>query len=182
MAELPPFLDTFEPQDLPTGRAAATTTVAATVDPAVALGDPFGKLATPPLPRGLLPPIIEAFAEREAFTKGVVFHAPAMAALTVCAAAIPDHVELRVKVHEPWHESARLWLALIGLPSAKKTPVINTAMHPLTRLQKVAAARHQHAMIEWEKIPKDQRGPEPVPRRFTLNDTTIESRAKFSAY
>ncbi len=77
---------------------------------AAPLGDPFHKLPAPPLPRGLLPPILEAFAEREAQIKGVEFAAPAMAALTVCAAAIPDHVRLRVKVHEPWQESARLWL------------------------------------------------------------------------
>ncbi|MEE9290222.1 MAG: hypothetical protein V3U99_04335, partial [Alphaproteobacteria bacterium] len=89
-------------------------------DDAAPLGDPFHKLPAPPLPRGLLPPILEAFAEREARIKGVEFAAPAMAALTVCAAAIPDHVHLRVKVHEPWQESARLWLALIGQPSARK--------------------------------------------------------------
>ena len=77
-------------------------------DDAAPLGDPFHKLPAPPLPRGLLPPILEAFAEREARIKGVEFVAPAMAALTVCAAAIPDHVSLRVKVHEAWKESARL--------------------------------------------------------------------------
>ncbi len=71
-------------------------------DDAAPLGDPFHKLPAPPLPHGLLPPILEAFAEREARIKGVEFAAPAMAALTVCAAATPDHVRLRVKVHEPW--------------------------------------------------------------------------------
>ncbi len=63
-------------------------------DDAAPLGDPFHKLPAPPLPRDLLPPILEAFAEREARIKGVEFAAPAMAALTVCAAAIPDHVIL----------------------------------------------------------------------------------------
>ncbi len=61
-------------------------------DDTAPLGDPFHKLPAPPLPRGLMPPILEAFAERETRIKGVEFAAPAMAALTVCAAAIPDHI------------------------------------------------------------------------------------------
>ncbi len=61
-------------------------------DDAAPLGDPFHKLPAPPLPRGLMPPILEAFAERETRIKGVEFAAQALAALTVCAAAIPDHI------------------------------------------------------------------------------------------
>ncbi|PZQ94087.1 MAG: hypothetical protein DI533_22820, partial [Cereibacter sphaeroides] len=51
-----------------------------------------------------------------------------MSALAVCAAAIPDRIRVQVKRHDPsWRESARLWVALIGPPSAKKTPMMTTA-------------------------------------------------------
>ena len=128
------------------GLAARTTSDDAT-EP---LGDPFAKLPAPPLPRGLMPPVIEAFAEREAATKGVAMHGPAMAALVVCAGAIPDTVRVKVKLYEPWYESARLWLALIGPPSAKKSPVIRAAMAPLKHLEKVEFAR-------WRKVKASSR-------------------------
>lgn len=150
-------------------------------DPTEPLGDPFAKLPAPPLPRGLLPPVIEAFAEREAATKGVATHGPAMAALVVCAGAIPDKVRVRVKLHEPWHESARLWLALIGPPSAKKSPVIRAAMAPLKHLEKVEIARWQKVKNEWDAAEKESRGLEPTPRRFILNDTTIEAAGRILA-
>jgi hypothetical protein len=39
----------------------------------------------------------------------------AMAALTVCAAALPDRAKFQVKKHNPrWKESARLGTALVG--------------------------------------------------------------------
>ena len=145
------------------------------------LGDPFGKLAAPPLPSGLLPVVIEAYAEHEARAKGVVFHAPAMAALTVCAAAIPDHVQVKVKVHEPWHECARLWVALIGPPSAKKSPTIRSTMVPLKRLEKQEHARWRQLKADWDKADKESRGDAPMPRRYILNDTTIEAGGKLLA-
>ena len=146
------------------------------------LGDPFGRLPAPPLPRGLLPAAIETFAEREAETKGVVFHASAMSALTVCAAAIPDHVKVRVKVHEDgWHEAPRLWTALIGPPSAKKSPVIRGAMAPLKRLEKAAHTRWRDDMEDWERAKKLGHGDQPTQRRFVLNDTTIESAGRILA-
>jgi len=170
-----------EPDDVDSIYGHTQATCEPNGDDAAPLGDPFHKLPAPPLPRGLLPPILEAFAEREARIKGVEFAAPAMAGLTVCAAAIPDHVRLRVKVHEPWQESARLWLALIGQPSARKSPVIRTAMQPMKHLEKVAFARWRQAKDEWDKAPKDDRGPEPIVRRYILNDTTIESAGRILA-
>ena len=55
-------------QERKSKRSAAPTTSGDAIEP---LGDPFAKLPAPRLPRGLLPPVIEAFAEREATTKGV---------------------------------------------------------------------------------------------------------------
>ena len=66
----------------------------------------------------------------------------AYAALTVCAAAIPDHVRIRVKVHKAWIESARLWTTLIGPPSAKKSPILRAALAPLKRVEKHMVARN----------------------------------------
>lgn len=154
------------------------STAATQADP---IGDPFAKLDAPALPLGLLSSAIEAYAAREALAKGVVPHAPAMAALAVCAAAIPDHVRIKVKRHEPWKESARLWVALIGPPSTKKSPVIKSATTPLTRLEAKEGARWRQLKAEWDKGDKETRGDAPVPRRHTLNDTTIEAAGQVLA-
>ncbi len=145
------------------------------------LSDPFARLPAPPLAHGILPPIIEAFADAEAREKGTVFHGPAMAALTVCAAAIPDHVRIRVKVHKAWIESARLWTTLIGPPSAKKSPILRAAMAPLKRVEKQNYAKRAEAMKEWEQQDKEGRGPEPTVHRHVLNDSTVEAAAKILA-
>ncbi|MBN9438060.1 DUF3987 domain-containing protein [Bosea sp. (in: a-proteobacteria)] len=59
----------------------------------------------------------------------------AAAALAVCAAAIPDGVRLQVKQHDPgWAESPRLWVALVGGPSTKKSPLMATASKPLREI------------------------------------------------
>ena len=58
-----------------------------------------------------------------------------MAALTVCGAAISDDIKLRMKQHsEFWQECGRLWAALVGLPSFKKTPTMTAAARPLRKL------------------------------------------------
>lgn len=59
----------------------------------------------------------------------------AAAALAVCAAAIPDGVRLQVKQHDPdWAESPHLWVALVGGPSTKKSPLMATASKPLREI------------------------------------------------
>jgi hypothetical protein len=145
------------------------------------IGDPFAKIIAPDLSRGILPAVIEAFAEREAETKGVSFHAPAMAALTVAAAAIPDQVQIRVKVHEAWREPARLWLALIGPPSAKKSPVMRSVMTPLKTIEHRATATWKAEEREWRKLDKETRGDPPKLKRHILNDSTIEAAGKVLA-
>lgn len=145
------------------------------------LSDPFAKLSVPELAAGIMPETIERFARHEALVKGVQFHGPAMAALAVCAAAIPDHVQIRVKVHEAWYEACRLWLALIGPVSAKKSPLLKTAMRPLKRAEKEAFAVWATEKEFWDKTDKESRGPEPILRRYVLNDSTIESVGKIAA-
>jgi len=91
--------------------------------------DLWGHLSPPELPRGLLPAVIEQFAIEQGEVMGVDPGGLAVAALTVCAAAIPDSIELQVKKHDRgWTESARLWAALVGMPSTKKTPTLREAI------------------------------------------------------
>ena len=68
----------------------------------------------PKLPEGLLPPLIEQFALLNGKQMGADPAGLAVAALVTCAAAIPDQVQIKVKRHDDWKESPRLWAALVG--------------------------------------------------------------------
>jgi hypothetical protein len=135
------------------------------------------------MPDGILPPIIQDFANVEARNKGVASYASGMAALVVAAAAIPDGLRLKAKVHEDWHEEARIWLALIGPVSAKKSPVLRAAMAPLKAAEEKAVEGYEADMAVYslakQKAEKnetecDLSEPDPPPQ-YILNDTTIEA-------
>jgi hypothetical protein len=140
--------------------------------------DLWGKLDPPELPRGLLPDVIERFAVTQGELMGVDPGGLAVAALTVCAATIPDTIELQVKRNSRgWTESARLWAALIGLPSTKKSPILREVVRPLSRIDAQYAREYRAAKEQWDQLDAEARRRTPKPRRrqLKLEDTTIES-------
>src|SRR5262245_4638636 len=140
--------------------------------------DLWGHLNPPELSRGLLPAVIEQFAFEQGELMGVDPGGLAVAALTVCAAAIPDSIELQVKRHDRgWTESARLWAALVGMPSTKKTPTLREAVRPLARIDAAYAREYTAAKQSYDALPADQRKLEtkPVRKQLKLEDTSIEA-------
>jgi Protein of unknown function (DUF3987) len=140
--------------------------------------DLWGQFDPPPLPTGLLPEAIEQFAREEGELMGADPSGLAMAALTVCAAALPDHTQLQVKRHDPhWLESTRLWVGLIGPPSTKKSPIMLRATKPLKQLD----ARLWRCFLAeqecYEQLSAEVRKQTERPRqtRLRLEDTTIEA-------
>ncbi len=102
----------------------------------------------------------------------------AAAALTVCAAAIPDRIKLQVKQYdEGWTESARLWVALIGSPSTKKSPILSAAAKPLIRQDRLLWREYASQMSEYARLSADERksSEPPKQRRLRIEDTTIEA-------
>jgi DNA polymerase I-like protein with 3'-5' exonuclease and polymerase domains len=140
--------------------------------------DLWGQFDPPALPQGLLPETIERFAVDEAELMGVDASGLAMAALTVCAAVLPDHTQLQVKRHDPnWLEAARLWVGLIGNPSTKKTPIILRTTKPLKRLDAELWRSYVAATECYDQLTKEERKnvERPKQRRLRLEDTTIEA-------
>lgn len=140
--------------------------------------DLWSRFDPPEMPSGVLPSVIESFAMGQAELMGADPGALAMAALTVCAAAMPDSLQVQVKEHDPdWRESSRIWVALVGDPSSKKSPIIHAAVAPLrkidTRLVKDYASRRR----EFDALGKEERktATEPVQRRKLIEDTTAEA-------
>lgn len=132
----------------------------------------------PSLPKGLLPSVLEEFAVVNARTMGADAGALAASALTVCAAAIPDHVQVQVKRHSTgWKESPRIWVAIVGDPSAKKSPIINEASRPLKLIDARMFAEYREARRSYDGLDKSQQAATTPPkqRRVRIEDTTIEA-------
>lgn len=139
--------------------------------------DPWLQRKHPPLPDGLLPPAIEGFAKSQAEIMGVDPGGLAVAALAVCAAAIPDNITIKVKRYDDWQESARLWVALIGNPSAKKSPIINAASRPLRSIDEDLVREYLNEKRKYDGLSKDEKASTYPPKqiRTRIEDVTIEA-------
>jgi len=126
----------------------------------------------------LLPPVIEEFAFIQGETMGADPGGLGAAALAICAAAIPDRVRLQVKQNDPhWQESARQWLALIGDPSSKKSPILSQVARPLLRLDAKLFRDYCRQLADYNALPAEERKDHSPPKqkRLRLEDTTIEA-------
>ena len=139
--------------------------------------DPWEIRRHPSLPRGLLPDAIEQFAVSQSEIMGVDAGGLAAAALAVCAAAIPDNITLRVKRHDDWEESARLWVALIGNPSTKKSPIINAATRPLRSIDDELVRRYLDEKRKYDTLDKAGKAEKSPPGqvRVRIEDVTVEA-------
>lgn len=109
-----------------------------------------------------------------------------MACLITCASMIDDRYRVQPKEHDTsWTEPARLWTAIVGEPSAKKSPGMISALRPLRKIDARMAEHHQsnmeeydEAMNEYAKTTKKDRGAlpkkPPCPRTIVSN-TTVEA-------
>lgn len=155
-------------------------TVTAKDPNAVSAVDLFNSLALPPFPVDLLPPVIGNYAKDQAELIGVDPAVIGMAAIGAAAACIDDRIEIQTKRYDPtWTESARLWVGIIGDPSAKKSPGIGKAMAPLFKIDQQWRESTAQALAEWQdacdEAGKDgEKPPRPIEKRLILNDATVE--------
>ena len=150
-------------------------------DPAAALAvDLFDNLTPPPFPVDLLPPAIAGYARDQAELIGVDPAVIALAAIGAAAACIDDRIEIQPKRHDTgWREQARLWVGIIGDPSAKKSPGISKAMAPLFKIDQKWRDETNQATAEWlkaceETAKGEEEPPAPIGKRLILNDATVE--------
>ncbi len=142
--------------------------------------DLWGNFEAPPLPRGLLPKLIEDYAFTLGDTMGADPAGIAMSALTVCAASIHDDIKLQMKQHVfTWREAARVWCALVGPPSAMKSPSMLEPAKPIKERDRELLNTYLHAKAVYDEMDKEERRAngitKPVQKRLCLEDVTIES-------
>lgn len=130
------------------------------------------------------PPAIGALAADISARMGCDPLIPAWTALAACAGLLPDRLQLQVKFYDDtWREAPRLWLALVGDPSSKKSPPMSAVLAPIERLQSDWAKLHEVDMARWrDECAAARRGKTAEPRepsmpRVLAHDATTESLA-----
>lgn len=138
--------------------------------------DLWGRFDPPEMPLGLLPDVIEQFSLVLGKRMGADPAGLAVAALVSCAATISDSVKIKVKKYDDWTESARIWAALVGNPSTKKSPILSAATKPLLRIDGQMFRDWQQRVAEYNGMSKDERMVEPAPKqkRLRIEDATVE--------
>jgi hypothetical protein len=106
--------------------------------------------------------------------------------LAVTAALIGN--TRRVKVHSEWKEPCVLWVQLVGTPSSKKSPAIDTVLRHVRSIENDWNKEYQQQFQIWKERNKqdkeDEKGPfetEPVRKRLVINDTTSEMVPRLSS-
>jgi len=165
------------PADNPSTKTNDKTSGHVHAEPATTPVNLWNTFDPPRLPHGLLPSVIEDFAFEQGAAMGADPAGLAVAALAVCAAAVPDSVQLRVKRHGRWYEATRLWVGLVGDPSTKKSPIIDQAVRPLERIDAALWYAYAAAKAEWDALDKETKRVTPPPPqvRVKLDDATVEA-------
>lgn len=151
--------------------------------------DPFGVALPPELPLDVLPEAFRAYVADQAALLGCDPGIIGLSAVVAAAACIHDEIELQPKRHDPtWVEQPRLWLAIVGDPSAKKSPALKKAMRQVNRIDMRLAGENVGAEAEYQrqheawKEAKKAKGSGDIPepkkpkkRRLVAEDITVES-------
>lgn len=154
--------------------------------------DVFSQMPAPAIQRGMLPPVIANYAFDQAELIGVDPAMIAMPAIVSCAAALHDGIEIQPKRHETgWRESARLWCAVVGNPSVRKSPSLKRAIGRLKKINKDLCdanerqeARYQGELETWKDLAKEAKKSkelppvkpeEPAKKRMIVEDVTVEA-------
>jgi hypothetical protein len=144
---------------------------------------------TPELPVGLLPARVEKFVLANARALGADSAGLAGASIAVLAAAIPDTVKLQVQARgKKWLIAARIWLALVGDPSSKKTPIMDAALAALKEKDLNRRRTYNALKAFWDAQSKKEKaealaaGRRPPPHnRLIIGDTTSEAAGEILA-
>ena len=139
----------------------------------------------PVLERHHIPAALWGFVTDTAQRIGVDPVALAVGALVTCSASVTDDWRVQPKKwDDSWTEQPRLWGAVVGDPSVRKSPIVSACTRPLDALDAEARKQHADDRRKWKiahKIWKDNKSDpadEPMPpklERRILESTTVEA-------
>jgi hypothetical protein len=125
--------------------------------------NPWAEHAVPKFPLDVLPPAIASYVEARAIETGACMSAIAMSVLTTISSAITHEAKVYLKPGKNFPAGPRLWTAIIGPPSSKKSPAIEGSIKPLIKEQKAIQAMQ---MAAWRQ--RKEEDPKNAPARPEL--------------
>jgi Protein of unknown function (DUF3987) len=146
------------------------------------LFDPWAQYIVPTFPLSVLPRVVADYVIAQSVIVGCDVSAMAMSVLTAFSGALDHRFAVKMMRNGGWWEHPRLWTLLVGDPSRKKTPIINTVTVPLERHQKALRMSYEAALRDYEAAKQtakeadeacDMEKPEPPPR-YVMWDATVE--------
>ena len=140
-------------------------------------GAPPIPLNTPPppapFPLALLPSALRAFVEESAASTNTEPDYTAAPLLALAGAAVGSSRALEIL--DSYHESACLWVVIVGEPGSNKSAPLRFAAAPFYEMQRQFKKDHDKGQSSWAKAAVARRPPEPPPmRRAWTDDTTAE--------
>ena len=140
--------------------------------------DSWNALQPPPFPIEALPAVLRAFVEDRARVIGADPCGLGWACIGACSTALDGRIRLQMKQRDSWSVPPFIWLARVGAPSTKKSPILDAAWSPSERAQNVDLKVWREEHVRWKALPKKEQAETPVPvcrRRLVSHDATIES-------
>jgi len=139
----------------------------------------------PVLRRAHLPDALAGFVFDTAERMGVDPAAVALCAVVACASVASDEWRIQPKVlDDSWVEQPRLWGAVVGDPSIRKSPILRACTRPIEELEEAARKRHSAAMevhraqvgqLKADKEPPERYPVAPKQDRYIVEGTTTEA-------
>ncbi|HXG41978.1 MAG TPA: DUF3987 domain-containing protein [Dehalococcoidia bacterium] len=145
------------------------------------VGDPLPFSPPPPFPLEALPEEAREFVTTGAAALDCPPDMVAAPFLGMVAGLI-GHRQ-RLQVNPAWREWPSLWVAVVAAPGTAKSPALQLALSPLSRLQEMAYRRWREEMKAWEaQAAKARKEGERVPERpqlehYFTTDSTLEGLA-----
>jgi hypothetical protein len=143
--------------------------------------DPWERFDVPAFPFDILPTTLRQFVEGMSQVIGCDPSGLAMTALGAVSGSISHAIHLKLMRHGNFLASPRLWVLLVGPPSAKKTPMMKAAMGPIMEYETRSRDIYDEEVAEHrssEGAPAD--APKPPPR-YIVSDTTVEKLGEIIA-
>jgi len=148
--------------------------------------DPFSASALPKFDLTWLFPVprIRRYVRLVSKQLGMETGSVAMAAITAYEGALSDQLRVQVKeFDDEWTEAPRLWTALVGEPSAMKSPVISRVTKAVERIQSVHMKAYREELHAWDSEndgkKKDDQTPKPIePHALVVQSFTPEGIQK----
>ena len=144
---------------------------------ATPLFDPWAQYIVPDFPLHVLPRAVADYVTAQSAIVGCDVSAMAMSVLTAFSGALDHRFAVKMMRNGNWWEHPRLWTLLVGDPSRKKTPIINTVTLPLERHQNTLRMDYDVRLRDYEAAKKagDDNVEKPTPPpRYVMWDVTIE--------